>query len=867
MRWLDQQLGVSQAGPQGEIREVDGAGMVVEDEVHPVPDASEFGERKPKAARRPYKPTQAEIDEHYPLHVHYRSWCPHRNAGKSIGRQHTRSAGNEERMGVTISIDYAFMTPEDAEEGVPPILVACDDSTDAVWAMQVDSKGVEAGVGVDWLFGKLEFAGYSGMRITIKSDQEPSIMALKRAMVVKRAAETCLVESPVRESKSNGKVERAIRTWRDQFRTLRHYYEHRVGDKLALEGPLSSWLVSWASEVLNKYKVRDSGRTSYEIITGHRTKHVVVGFGEKIFFQHSSVDKSGFRRDVGIFLGMSERNNTFLVGNQHGVYGSSHIMRMVDDEACDKGMTAEFSRSFYDYLKDGIRQPPAMIVANGGGVSNPDPLPVEPTKGGYAPRRASITKDELRRFGYTAGCPGCLTAQLDDGLRRAPHNAACRLRMEALMSEDKRDRASKIINQWLSDKIEEGAVEKVQKTPVKPAEAVKEPERASGSGLTTEERKATPTLHAEADFEEDGQVPVDTDMTEHVETGHADDVLDDGPNRASDVRLGTPERRNPIKRRIEDDKGLERLRQKISTPEQSRTMDARSPSDDGMEQGTSPATRWWRDDDVPREIGDANMDLLDEVDKNILASIILGVDICEVFSPERVNAMVRKFGLTPGSSLDLTNGYDFRNADDRARAWAIIKKTSPYLVIGSPPCTLFSQLQELNKHIHRDDPVWLRKFEEAKAEATSHLVFCAMIYQHRMKHGRHFLHEHPWSAASWKLTSMAELIDDGRVFHTQTHMCRFGMESHVQSKGGEKGLVKKPTGFMSSAECIVAELARRCDGSHQHVHLMGGRAAAAQVYPPALWEAILRGVIEQKRFEQGRVVTTPTMEPQKFISL
>ena len=153
--------------------------------------------------------------------------------------------------------------------------------------MQVDAKGVEAGVGVDWLNAKLEFAGYSGMRITVKSDQEPSIVSLKKALAVKRGAETCLLESPLRVSKANGKVERAIRRWRDQFRTLRHYYEHRVGERLALDGPVSSWLVSWTAEVLNKYKVRDTGRTAYESITGQRSKHVVVGFAEKIFFQHS----------------------------------------------------------------------------------------------------------------------------------------------------------------------------------------------------------------------------------------------------------------------------------------------------------------------------------------------------------------------------------------------------------------------------------------------------------------------------------------------------------------------------------------------------------------------------------------------------
>ena len=85
--------------------------------------------------------------------------------------------------------------------------------------MEVDSKGVDTGAGVKWLYDKLNFAGYSGMKITVRSDQEPSILAFQEAIALRRKAETALIESPVRESKSNGLVERAVRNWRDQYRT------------------------------------------------------------------------------------------------------------------------------------------------------------------------------------------------------------------------------------------------------------------------------------------------------------------------------------------------------------------------------------------------------------------------------------------------------------------------------------------------------------------------------------------------------------------------------------------------------------------------------------------------------------------------
>ena len=91
---------------------------------------------------------------------------------------------DESHLGTTWSLDYCFMTAEE--------------------------KGVDENV-VTWIVGKLEECGYTGTPITLKSDQEPAMVSLKRAIALRRRADTPLVESPVRESKSNGKIERAIR--------------------------------------------------------------------------------------------------------------------------------------------------------------------------------------------------------------------------------------------------------------------------------------------------------------------------------------------------------------------------------------------------------------------------------------------------------------------------------------------------------------------------------------------------------------------------------------------------------------------------------------------------------------------------------
>ena len=39
--------------------------------------------------------------------------------------------------------------------------------------------------------------------------------------------------------------------------------------------------------------------------------------------------------------------------------------------------------------------------------------------------------------------------------------------------------------------------------------------------------------------------------------------------------------------------------------------------------------------------------------------------MCEMFSPERVTAVCKQYGLTPGQAMNIKNGYDFELAVDR----------------------------------------------------------------------------------------------------------------------------------------------------------------------------------------------------------
>ena len=79
-------------------------------------DRPEYEVRKQKTARRPLLPTKAEIDDHYPLHLNYRSWCKHCVAGKARSNQHIQNKEEDRvRLGTTLNADYAFMSGEHDE--------------------------------------------------------------------------------------------------------------------------------------------------------------------------------------------------------------------------------------------------------------------------------------------------------------------------------------------------------------------------------------------------------------------------------------------------------------------------------------------------------------------------------------------------------------------------------------------------------------------------------------------------------------------------------------------------------------------------------------------------------------------------------
>ena len=158
------------------------------------------------------------------------------NPGAGRSNAHRRRARqDEEERGqhiTTWSIDYAFMIDSgDSCAREEMERVGWDKTRDtALVSEDLATGGIRAHLvsanenGDTWIAGKtkddIEEFGYCGAPVRIKSDQEPTIVDVQRAVIAKRGnAPSVPVKSLVGDSQSNGRVENAIKRVRNMVKT------------------------------------------------------------------------------------------------------------------------------------------------------------------------------------------------------------------------------------------------------------------------------------------------------------------------------------------------------------------------------------------------------------------------------------------------------------------------------------------------------------------------------------------------------------------------------------------------------------------------------------------------------------------------
>lgn len=178
--------------PESEVRE---NADIVNDEERDVVEVDDANEGVViKTLRRPEEPTKQEVEEHESSHIPYRKWCPSCVSGRGRSLQHSKVSDKEEEDTdvPTVAMDYGYLNEEGKSEeeaerdGSFPMLVVKDTKTRWKSADILISEGTAHPWSTKALTKKLD--GYAYPRVSLKSDGEHALVALKHTVGKKLAS-------------------------------------------------------------------------------------------------------------------------------------------------------------------------------------------------------------------------------------------------------------------------------------------------------------------------------------------------------------------------------------------------------------------------------------------------------------------------------------------------------------------------------------------------------------------------------------------------------------------------------------------------------------------------------------------------------
>ena len=250
---------------------------------------------------------------------------------------HQHHTGGRETAIPAIAIDYGFLNDRDDQtrEAGAPILASKCDRDRWIGAAIVPTKGADE-YAIAELKNDVMCSGFT--EVLVKSDNEPSILALKEstATALKLAGGTIMAEeNALYDSQSNGLAENAVKDAKDAVRTNLACLVRRFGQEFPRGRPVLSWLVKYSVAMVNRYRRGPDGKTACGLRKGRRFARALPYFAEKILFMIPGVTKGVARVEPrwedGIFLGVSDRSDELYVGTETCTrFGQSDVVRTLN---------------------------------------------------------------------------------------------------------------------------------------------------------------------------------------------------------------------------------------------------------------------------------------------------------------------------------------------------------------------------------------------------------------------------------------------------------------------------------------------------------------------------------------------------------
>ena len=271
------------------------------------------------------------------------------SAGRRDG--HKRVSEADRGAGIaTIAADYCYFNDHEKSDGTddtsehPAILIMKDRATGAIFSDVVQEKGAQSKT-VDTAVDHLVWLGHP--KIKLRSDGERAIKALLDKVSDELKTKGLHVvpdTTPVGDSQAGGMQESAVMEFKVKCRTLwfqaceLHFGPGQGAGRHGVQR-LLPWCIQYAGQLITRTRKDANGLTAWTKITGRREfVRPLIPWGEKVqYIAGGGKAKPGVspKWSEGIFLGLVDRSNEYLIGTPEGIIKSSNAKRMTLDHAKD----------------------------------------------------------------------------------------------------------------------------------------------------------------------------------------------------------------------------------------------------------------------------------------------------------------------------------------------------------------------------------------------------------------------------------------------------------------------------------------------------------------------------------------------------
>ena len=224
------------------------------------------------------------------------------------------------------------------QRGDSPVLVMHDGVTKSIFAHLSPAKGVDfpnCERVVKMIVKDLHILGFH--RVVFRSDNEPAILSLLRAVKLAWSGDVVQETSAERDPQSNGAAESSANVVKGQVRSIKLAVESASGVEVPADHDLLKCLCRMQPSMHRRFAVGRDGKTAYERNVGRRAVPPLAQFGERVWWMplQPSNRRQGprdSRFEQGKYLGPLDGSNTVLVGTASGVVKARTIKRLPPGE-------------------------------------------------------------------------------------------------------------------------------------------------------------------------------------------------------------------------------------------------------------------------------------------------------------------------------------------------------------------------------------------------------------------------------------------------------------------------------------------------------------------------------------------------------